>query len=174
MLASASEVFRLPLTPAAAARSAVHVRALPALRPRVPVTLPAPRYVGVMPDGRTPFTAEPRLPGVPLDPARPLGSIARAQLQGVLAALASVPAKEARQWGVPGDGDVLLHGDLRPGVLLADGARLTAVTGWRLRLGTAGDVVDPALSALADLAAVQPAVRTSTSRRLQGHGPTPG
>jgi hypothetical protein len=82
VLASASEVFRLPLTPAAAARHSVLVRALPALRTRVPVALPAPRFVGVLPDGQTPFTAEPRLPGAPLDPARPLGSIARAQLQG--------------------------------------------------------------------------------------------
>ena len=126
----------------------MHVRALPALRTRVPVALPAPRYVGVMPDGATPFTAEPRLPGAPPHPARLLGSIARAQLQGVLAALAAVSPKEARQWGVPGDGDVLLHGDLRLAVLLANGPRLTGVTGWRLRLGTADQALDTALAAL--------------------------
>jgi aminoglycoside phosphotransferase (APT) family kinase protein len=148
VLASADEVFRLPLTPAAVERSAVHVRALPALRTRVPVALPAPRFVGVLPDGATPFTAEPRLPGAPPDPTRALGSIARAQLQGVHAALAAVPPKEARQWGVPGDGEVLLHGDLRLAVLLADGPRLTAVTGWRLRLGAAAEALDPALAAL--------------------------
>jgi aminoglycoside phosphotransferase (APT) family kinase protein len=148
VLASTNQVFRLPLTPDAAERHAVHVRALPMLRTRVPVALPAPRYVGVMPDGSTPFTAEPRLPGAPLDPTRALGSITRGQLQGVLAALAAVPVKEARQWGVPGDGEVLLHGDLRLAVLLADGPRLTAVTGWRLRLGTADEALDPALSVL--------------------------
>ena len=89
----------------------------------------------MLPDGETPFTAERRLPGRPT--AGPLGSIAAAQLDGVLAALADVPAREAQQWGVPGDGDVLQA----PGLtLLADGPRLTGVTGWRLVLGRA----DPA------------------------------
>lgn len=128
-------MFRLPLSPAAVARHAVHVRALPALVTRVPVALAAPRYVGVLPDGQTPFTAERRLPGTPV--RGPLGSIATAQLAGVVAALADVPAREARQWGVPGDGDVLVHGALTADALLADGPRLTGITGWRLRLGAA-------------------------------------
>lgn len=71
------------------------VRALPVLRTRVPVAVAAPRWVGVLPDGETPFTAEPRLPGRP--PSGLLGSIAASQLAGVVAALADVPAREARQ-----------------------------------------------------------------------------
>jgi hypothetical protein len=91
--------------------------------------------VGVLPGGETPFTAEPRLPGQP--PAGRLGSIAASQLAGVSTALADVPAREARAWGVAGDGDALLA----PGLtLLADGPRLTGTTGWRLVLGSA----DPA------------------------------
>ena len=130
-----AEVFRLPLAPSAVARLAVHVRALPELRARVPVALAPPRWVGVLPDGETPFTAEPQLPGSP--PGDPLGSIAASQLAGVVLALAAAAAREARQWGVPGDGEVLMHGALGPAVLLADGPRLTGVTGWRLRLETA-------------------------------------
>lgn len=85
--------------------------------------------MGVLADGETPFTAEPHLPG--RRPAGALSSIAAGQLAGVELALADVPAREARQWGVPGDGDVLQS----PGLtLLADGPRLTGVTGWRLRL----------------------------------------
>ena len=125
-------MFRLPLAPSGLERLTVLVRALPVLRTRVPVAVAPPRFVGVLPDGATPFTAEPRLAGRP--PAGPLGSIATSQLAGVLAAVADVPAREARQWGVPGDGDVLLA----PGLtLLADGPRLTGVTGWRLEVGTA-------------------------------------
>ena len=136
VLAGGAEVFRLPLAPPGAERLTVLVRALPVLRTRVPVAVALPRWVGVLPDGETPFTAEPRLPGRP--PAGPLGSIAASQLAGVVAALADVPAREARQWGVPGDGEVLQA----PGLtLLADGPRLTGVTGWRLVLGSA----DPAL-----------------------------
>ena len=114
----------------------MHVRALAELRTRVPVAVAPPRYVGLLPDGQTPFTAERRLPGTPVT-APALGSIAAAQLAGVVVALADVPPREARQWGVPGDGDVLLHGALTAGALLADGPRLTGITGWRLRLGTA-------------------------------------
>ncbi len=135
VLAGGAEVFRLPLAPSGVERLAVLVRALPVLRTRVPVALAPPRWVGVLPDGETPFTAEPRLPGTPV--AGPLGSIATTQLAGVVAALADVPAREARQWGVPGDGDVLQA----PGLtLLADGPRLTGTTGWRLLLASA----DPA------------------------------
>ena len=130
VLAGGAEVFRLPLAPSGAERLAVLVRALPVLRTRVPVTVAPPRWVGVLPDGETPFTAEPRLAGRP--PAGPLGSIAVSQLAGVVAALADVPAREARQWGVVGDGDLLQA----PGLtLLADGPRLTGTTGWRLLLG---------------------------------------
>lgn len=132
VLAGGAEVFRLPLAPSGAERLAVLVRALPVLRTRVPVALAPPRWVGVLPDGVTPFTAEPRLPGRP--PEGRLGSIAASQLAGVVAALADVPAREARAWGVPGDGDVLQA----PGLaLLADGPRLTGTTGWRLLLGRA-------------------------------------
>jgi aminoglycoside phosphotransferase (APT) family kinase protein len=130
VLAGGAEVFRLPLAPSGVERLAVLVRALPVLRTRVPVPLAAPRWVGVLPDGSTPFTAEPRLPGRP--PEGRLPSIAATQLAGVVAALADVPTREARSWGVPGDGDVLRA----PGLtLLADGPRLTGTTGWRLQLG---------------------------------------
>jgi hypothetical protein len=130
VLAGATEVFRLPLGPSGLARLTVLVRALPVLRSRVPVAVAPPRWVGVLPDGETPFTAEPRLPGRP--PSGPLGSIAASQLAGVVAALADVPAREARQWGVSGDGEVLQAPGLQ---LLADGPRLTGTTGWRLVLG---------------------------------------
>ena len=130
VLAGGAEVFRLPLAPSGVQRLGVLVRALPVLRARVPVTVAPPRWVGVLLDGETPFTAERRLPGSP--PGGSLGSIAASQLAGVVVALADVPAREARQWGVPSDGDVLLA----PGLtLLADGPRLTGLTGWRLRLG---------------------------------------
>ncbi len=134
MLAGGAEVFRLPLASSGVERIGVLVRALPVLRPRVPVAVAPPRWVGVLPDGETPFTAEPRLPGTP--PTAPLGSIAAAQLAGVVAALADVPAREARQWGVAGDGDVLAA----PGLgLLAVGPRLTGLVGWRLHLAEPGD-----------------------------------
>ncbi len=136
VLAGGDEVFRLPLAPSGVERLTVLVRALPVLRTRVPVAVALPRWVGVLPDGRTPFSAEPRLPGRPS--SGPLGSIATGQLAGVRTALADVPAREARSWGVPGDGEVLQA----PGLtLLADGPRLTGTTGWRLVLGSA----DPAL-----------------------------
>ena len=132
------EVFRLPRTPEAAARHAVLVKALPVLRSRVPVPVAAPRYTGVLPDGETPFLAEPRLPGVRLAdlPGHVLSGIAVGQLSGVLLALAGVVEREAGQWGLPGSG-ALLHGDLTPAALLVDPARglLTGVVGWRLRLG---------------------------------------
>ena len=90
------------------------------------------RYAwSVLPDGETPFTSERRLPGT--RPPDRLGSIAAAQVDGVLAAIADVPPREARQWGVPGDGLVLQA----PGLtLLAEGPRLTGLTGWRLVLGS--------------------------------------
>jgi hypothetical protein len=135
VLGGGGEVFRLPLAPSGLERLALLVRALPVLRARVPVAVAPPRWVGVLADGETPFTAESRLPGSPATGA--LGSIAASQLAGVVAALADVPAREARSWSVPGDGDVLLA----PGLtLLADGPRLTGTTGWRLLLGSA----DPA------------------------------
>ena len=147
VLTGGGEVFRLPLDPQAAARQAVHVAALPQLRTRLPVTVPVPRFVGVMPDGATPFTAERLLPG---EHATRLDPIAVGQLAGVLAALAAVPEREAQQWGVPGEGS-LLHGALDASALLVDPARglLTGIVGWRLRLG------DPA----EDLARLPEAVR---------------
>ena len=149
VLAGGAEVFRLPLAPSAAARHAVLVKALPELRSRVPVAVPVPRYAGVLPDGETPFTAEPLLPG---EPVRALGAIALGQLAGALAALAAVPEREARQWGVPGQGS-LLHGALDGSALLVDPGRglLTGVVGWRVRLG------DPA----EDLASLPAAVRAA-------------
>lgn len=149
VLASTTEVFRLPLGPTGAGRHAVLVRALPALRARLPVALAAPRFVGLMPDRQTPFTAERRLPGAPVLelPALALPAIAMGQLAGVVAGLAAVPAREARQWGVPGEGEVLVHGALAHAALLADPASglLTGVTGWRLRLGEEGDGLHPVL-----------------------------
>ena len=133
VLSGGGEVFRLPLQPSATDRHAVLVRALPELRTRLPVAVAVPRYVGVLPDGSTPFTAEPELPGAP--PAS-LGSIAVGQLAGVLAALAAVPEREAQQWGVPGTGS-LLHGALDGSALLYDPSRglLSGIVGWRPRLG---------------------------------------
>ena len=133
VLAGGGEVFRLPLAAAAAARHAVLVRALPELRNRLPVTVATPRYVGLMPDGATPFTAERELPG---EPSSTLDSLAVSQLQGVLDALADVPEREAAQWGVQGQGS-LLHGALDASALLHDPVRgvLTGVVGWRPRLG---------------------------------------
>lgn len=129
VLAGGDEVFRLPLTVQVAARHAVLVRALPELRTRVPVAVAPPRYVGVMADGTTPFTAERRLPG---SPVTTLSSIAQGQLAGVAVAVEAVPAREARSWGVPGDGEVLHHAVS----LLGDPDRgvLTGLTGWRLEL----------------------------------------
>ena len=149
VLAGGGEVFRLPLDDAAATRQSALVAAMPQLRSRLPVTVPVPRYVGLMPDGATPFTAEPALLGerpATLDP------IAAGQLAGVLAALAAVPEREARQWGVPGSGS-LLHGALDDTALLLDPGRglLSGVVGWRLRLG------DPA----EDLALLPEAVRAA-------------
>ena len=122
VLVGAGEVFRLPLTTAAASRAAVLVQALPALRTRLPVAVPLPRFIGVLADGTTPFTAERRLPGTVVD--RPTG-IAAVQLDGVLAALDDVTAHEAAQWGastLP-----------RPRVLLHDPSRgvLTGLVAWR-------------------------------------------
>lgn len=147
VLAGGAEVFRLPLSPEAVERHSVLVKALPVLRTRVPVAVAPPRYVGVLADGSTPFTAERRLPGGPV-PA--LSGIAAAQLAGVVAALRAVPAKEARQWGVPGNGEVLVHGALATAALLGDGPRLTGIVGWRLRLATEDDALDPAVAALLD------------------------
>lgn len=150
VLAGGGEVFRLPLTPGAAARAAVLVRALPELRTRLPVAVAVPRYIGVLPDGTTPFTAEPELPGTP---ATALTRIAAGQLAGVLAGLAAVPAREARHWGVRGDTGTLLHGALDGTALLLDPGRglLTGVVGWRLRIG------DPA----EDVASLPKAVRAA-------------
>lgn len=135
VLASDNEVFRLPLAPSGAARLAVLVRAVPELRPKLPVLVAVPRWIGVMPDGETPFTAEPLLPG---QLAAELGAIAAGQLAGVRAGLAAVPAREARQWGVEGDGEVLVAS----GRLLADTARgvLVGLVGVRLALGDAPGV----------------------------------
>lgn len=137
VLTGGDEVFRLPLAPQAVERHAVLVRALPLLRTRLPVAVAVPRYAGVLPDGATPFTVEPRLTGVPADR---LGTIATGQLAGVLAALAAVPPREAQQWGVTGDG-TLLHGALDGTALLLDPERgvLTGVVGWRPRLGDPAD-----------------------------------
>ncbi len=114
------EVFRLPLTGEAVARQRALVKGLPVLFAKVPVAVPKPRWVGVLRDGQTPFTAETRLPGVALTELR---GIAATQWEGVLAALDAVSPGEVREWGG-------LH---RPTVLLADPARgvLTGLVEWR-------------------------------------------
>ena len=133
VLAGGGEVFRLPLAPSGSARLAVLVAALPVLRGRVPVAVAVPRWVGVMPDGTTPFTAEPLLPGTPADPLVE-GSIAAGQRDGVLAAVGAIAVREAQAWGVPGDGELVVADT----TLLQDRARgvLTAAVGWRLRVMT--------------------------------------
>ena len=117
------EVFRLPLTGPALARQAVLVVALPALFPLLPVAVPRPRRVGVLADGFTPFTAERRLPGVAV---QTLTGIAAQQWEGVLAALAGVPAGLLREWGV--------EAVPRPSVVLVDPRRgvVTGLVDWRL------------------------------------------
>lgn len=157
VLAGGAEVFRLPLAASAAIRHAVLVQALPTLRTALPVTVAVPRYIGVMADGETPFTAEPLLPGaVP----QALSAIAAGQLAGVLAALSGISTRQAQQWGVLGAGEsgagdsgagVLLHGGLHRSALLADpvSGLLTGLVGWRLRLGGAHD----------DLASLEPELR---------------
>lgn len=114
------EVFRLPLTDAAVARQRVLVTSLPALFPLLPVPVPRPRYVGVLADGATPFTAEKRLPGEPIEELR---GIAAAQWEGVQVALDTVSSAQAREWG----------GLCRPTLLLADPSRgvLTGLAEWR-------------------------------------------
>jgi len=150
VLTGGDEVFRLPLQPTGSARLAVLVKLLPQLRTRLPVAVAVPRFIGLLPDGETPCTAEPLLPGEPA--ARRLSPIGRGQLAGVLAALADVPPRLAQQLGVAGEG-TLLHGALDGTALLLDPARevLTGVVGWRPRLG------DPA----GDLAALPEAVRAA-------------
>lgn len=139
VLAGGAEVFRLPLEPSAAQRQALLVRALPQLRTRLPVPLPVPRFAGVMPDGATPFTVEPLLPG---EHVGSLSAIAAGQLAGVLAALAAVPEREAQQWGVSGAGS-LLHGALDGSALLVEPGRgvLAGIVGWRPRLGDVAEDV---------------------------------
>ena len=114
------EVFRLPLNDAAVARQRVLVTSLPALFALLPVAVPRPRYVGVLADGTTPFTAEKRLPGEPVEELR---GIAAGQWEGVQAALDAVSAGQVREWG----------GLFRPTLLLADPGRrvLTGVVEWR-------------------------------------------
>lgn len=137
VLAGGGEVFRLPLEPSGAARHAVLVPMLAALRPLLPVAVAVPRFIGVMADGTTPFTAEPLLPG---EPTTLLDPIAAGQLQGALAALAAIPVKLAQQWGLTGQGTVR-HGALGPSALLHDPARgvLTGLVGWQPSLGPAGE-----------------------------------
>lgn len=147
-----NEVFRLPRTPAARDRLLLAVRVLPRLQPLLPVAVPAPRLVGVLADGETPFTGEPRLPGVPA--TGNLSPIATGQLAGLVAALDALSPREAVSWGVPGEG-VLLHGALTRAALLVDPSRgvLTGVVGWAPHLGDrAGELagLDPALRAALD------------------------
>jgi hypothetical protein len=120
VLHGGGEVFRLPLTDAAVARQRVLVTSLPALFALLPVAVPRPRYVGVLADGATPFTAERRLPGEPVE--HPTG-IAAGQWEGVQAALDAVSPGQVREWG----------GLFRPTLLLADPGRgvLTGVVEWR-------------------------------------------
>ena len=89
------EVFRLPLTDIAVARQRVLVTSLPALFALLPVAVPRPRYVGVLADGATPFTAEKRLPGEPVEELR---GIAVGQWEGVQAALDAVSPGQIREW----------------------------------------------------------------------------
>lgn len=131
MLHGGGEVLRLPRTPAAAGRILVCAHALGRLGPLVPVAVPRPRLVGVTDDGE-PFSAEARLPGVPVDGV--LDAIASGQRAGLLAGLAGVGARQAREWGVLGDGDRLvgtmtLLEDVRRGVL-------TGAVCWELRLAS--------------------------------------
>ena len=120
VLHGGGEVFRLPVTEEAVRRQRVLVRSLPTLFAQLPVAVPRPRYVGVMSDGETPFTAEKRLPG---SVATVLGSIAEEQWEGVCAALDAVSPGEVREWG----------GLYRPTVVLADPTRgvLTGLVEWR-------------------------------------------
>lgn len=121
VLHGGGEVFRLPLTPGALDRQAVLLRALPVLAVSLPVAVPRPRRIGVLPDGITPFTAEPRLPGVAVAEARGLAAL---QWDGVAAALDAVPPGQVREWGGLPQPAVLLHDPVR-GVL-------TGLVAWQL------------------------------------------
>lgn len=120
MFHGGDEVFRLPLTVEAVSRQRALVTGLAALAAKLPVAVPRPRFVGVLEDGQTPFTAEARLPGSELE--LPTG-IAASQWEGVIAALEAVSPGEVREWG----------GLYRPTVLLVDAQRgvLTGVVAWR-------------------------------------------
>ena len=119
VLRGGGEVFRLPLTEGAVARQRALVTALPALFALLPVAVPRPRFVGVLADGETPFTAEKRLPGVPWEPT----GLGLSQLEGVREALDAVTDGQAREWG----------GRFRPTVLLGEPTRgvLTGLVDWR-------------------------------------------
>jgi hypothetical protein len=137
VLTAGDEVLRLPHGPTRWPGRQVLVVAMPALRVRLPVAVPVPRYVGVLGDGATPFTAERRLPGTALA-GTALCGIAVGQLAGTVAALRDVSEREAHAWGVEGSGS-LLHGALTPAsVLLGDAGLVSGVVGWRLRLGDPG------------------------------------
>jgi hypothetical protein len=120
VLHGGGEVFRLPVTPEAVRRQRVLVRSLPKLFAQLPVAVPRPRYVGVLADGETPFTAEKRLPG---SAVTALDGIAEEQWEGAVAALDAVSPGEVREWG----------GLYRPTVVLADRSRgvLTGLVEWR-------------------------------------------
>lgn len=120
VLHGGGEVFRLPLTEEAVRRQQVLVRSLPKLFAQLPVAVPRPRYVGVMADGETPFTAEKRLAG---SAVTALDGIAAEQWEGAVAALDAVSPGEVREWG----------GLYRPTVVLADPSRgvLTGLVEWR-------------------------------------------
>ncbi len=131
VLHGGGEVLRLPRSSEAAARIAVCARVLGRLAPLVPLAVPRPRLVGVTDDGE-PFSAEARLSGVAVE--KGLDAIAAGQRDGVLAALAAVGERQAREWGVPGDGEALVS----PLTLLLDPRRgvLTGAVGWDLRLAS--------------------------------------
>ncbi|MGH2557711.1 MAG: phosphotransferase family protein [Thermomicrobiales bacterium] len=100
------QVFRIAKSPAAAARHANEVRLLPALRTRVPVAVPDPRWhagsSASLPFGVMEY---PKLPGAPLRPewlARTDSAPIAFDIAAFLLALHRFPIAEAEALGLPG------------------------------------------------------------------------
>ena len=134
------QVFRIARNRAAAAGHAREARLLPALRSRVPVAIPDPRW-HAGPSAQFPFgvIGYPKLPGTPLSPAllsRADKTALAAGLAAFLLALHRFPVEEARALGLPGPGErerelATLRGEVLPPLRAALAAEeYRAVSRW--------------------------------------------
>ncbi|HVE62254.1 MAG TPA: phosphotransferase [Mycobacteriales bacterium] len=104
VLISDEWVFRFPRRAQVATKLSMEVVLLPALRPRLAVAVPRIEVQGVLSDGRTRWAGYRRIAGEPVTAelfGSTRGGLARSQIAGVLAALADVSVREARDIGVP-------------------------------------------------------------------------